>query len=333
MSFPKLNRGDFSLKYDLGEELGSGAFSVVYECRNKKTGEICAVKMVDKEMTNDEQMLDEITIMSQLDHSNIIKFHEIFDLEEDYYVVLEVINGGELFDRIIELQRYTEVEAASTIKQALLAIKHMHDNNIVHRDLKPENLLLSSNSPEATIKIADFGFATRQDHDNHLVELVGTPPYMAPELVSLRERYLGQKGYGRPVDVWALGIVLYILLSGIHPFQQDDEEDMLDDIELGEWDWLGRNWHRVSDEARELIKGMMDADPDKRFTIDQCLEHTWIAKKDENPEEQEDLVEVQAVVKEFQAKKKLKGAIQAVLATQKMKNKLSLLAKMKQGSD
>jgi serine/threonine protein kinase len=157
---------------------------------------------------------------------------------------LELVTGGELFDRIIELQRYSEKEAVHVMLQALSGLKHMHDRHIAHRDLKPENLLLSSKEPHATVKLADFGFATKLNADNELLQLVGTPPYFAPELSLLRDESI-MEGYGRPVDIWSMGVILYILLSGIHPFQIADEDVMLDNIQNAKWDWVGPNWSKV----------------------------------------------------------------------------------------
>jgi len=231
-----------------------------------------------------------------------------------------------LFDRIIELRRYTEKDASHVTRQALLGIKHMHDKDLVHRDLKPENLLLSSKDPDATVKVADFGFATECKDDEELFETLGTPPYMAPELVILRNDDDSLPGYGKPVDVWALGICLYILLSGIHPFQIEDEDQMLDNIEDGVWRWLGPNWDSISDNGKDIIKHMMDPNAQTRWTIGQCLESEWI--KGHAPDVE--LETVKDEIKAFQAKKRLKGAIFGVMASNKMK---SLMASFKKGAE
>jgi len=257
--------------------------------------------------------------MSQLAHPNLVKFREIFEGPECYFVVMDLVTGGELFDRIIELQRYTEKDAVNVMYQALSGLKHMHDLHIAHRDLKPENLLLSSKDSNADIKIADFGFATKITDDTECLQLVGTPPYFAPELSLLRDENI-MDGYGRPVDVWAMGVILYILLSGIHPFQIPDEDLMLDNIQSCKWQFVGPNWSRISKEAQNLIENMMTKDAKKRYTVDQCLEHRWM--KGAAPAE--NLSPVADAIKELQAKKKLKGAIQAVLAQQKMKKLLML---------
>jgi len=261
-------------------------------------------------------MYDEIHVMSKLAHPNIVNFKEIFDRKDGYYVVLEFITGGELFDRIIELQRYSEKEAAHVMNQALHGLKHMHDKSLVHRDLKPENLLLSSKSADATIKLADFGFSRESKTHTDCSEMVGTPEYMAPEIVALRER---SGGYSKPVDIWAMGVVLYILLSGIHPFQMEDEEQMLSNIQNGRWRWLGSNWGKVSEAAKDLITHMMDPNPATRFSIDQCLNHQWLKSEQSDA----DLGGIANELRRFQAKKRMRGAIRAIMARNKMKTILN----------
>jgi calcium/calmodulin-dependent protein kinase I len=328
LAFPKQNPGRIEDTYEFGGELGSGAFSVVKEGKRKKDGESVAIKIVAKENTNAREMFCELEVQSKLNHENVVRFFELFDEPDGFYVVMELITGGELFDRIIELRRYTEKDASHVTRQALLGIKHMHDANLVHRDLKPENLLLSSKAADATVKVADFGFSTECGLDEELFETLGTPPYMAPELVILRNDDDSLPGYGKPVDVWALGICLYILLSGIHPFQIEDEDQMLDNIEDGIWRWLGPNWDSISTEGKELIKHMMDADPKTRWTIDQCLESKWIKGHAHEIE----LDTVKDEIRAFQAKKRLKGAIFGVMASNKMKTMMASLSASKKAA-
>lgn len=211
---------------------------------------------------------------------------------------LASISGGELFDRIVELRRFTEKDAAQTMRQAFRAVQHVHASGYVHRDVKPENLLLSDKSATAVVKLADFGFATKCHTPYACFDLLGTPEYMAPELVAMRESHAG---YGKPVDVWALGVVLYILLSGVHPFQMDDDEQMLDNIQAARWTWLGRSWPLVSDEAKDLITRMLERNPRDRLTVDECLEHAWFTTQGDVP-----LADVAAELKKFQARKRLR---------------------------
>jgi len=320
LTFPNQNGGDVEDFYNLGEELGSGAFSVVVKAQHKKSGDIVAIKQVDKEQTDAEEMYNELNVMSQLRHPNLVTFKEIFEGPEKFYVVMELVTGGELFDRIIELQRYSEREAVHVMLQALSGLKHMHDNHIAHRDLKPENLLLSSKEPHATVKIADFGFAVKVTSDSELLQLVGTPPYFAPELSHLRDESV-MEGYGRPVDIWSMGVILYILLSGIHPFQIADEDLMLDNIQAAKWDWVGPNWPKISLDAKDLVRTMLSKDASQRLTINQCLTHKWLSS---DMKDVEDLGPVADAIRTLQAKKRLKGAMQAVLAQQKLKRLLAL---------
>jgi len=180
--------------------------------------------------------------------------------------------------------------------------------------------LLSSKEPGATVKVADFGFATKVGTDHELLQLVGTPPYFAPELSALRDESVNI-GYGRPVDVWSMGVILYILLSGIHPFQIADEDLMLDNIQNGKWNWVGPNWPRISPEAKDLIVNMMNINPNLRFTIDQCLTHPWMTA---GMAASEDLSKVADEIKKIQARKRMKAMVNAVLAQQRIKKLLAL---------
>jgi len=271
-------------------------------------------------------MYDELAVMHAVQHENIVEYIEMFNRPDGYYVILERINGGELFDRIIELQTYTETEASTTIRQAFAALNHMHQIGYVHRDLKPENLLLSSRDANASIKLADFGFTSKM-RENGLRSVVGTPPYMAPELVKLRSKDKKIPSYGLEVDAWSIGIILYILLSGIHPFQIDDEDEMLDNIEVGEWEWMGDNWDQVSDDAKDLIRRLMDPNPRSRLTIEEALNHPWIVQNNRNDS---NLASTQEQIRKFQARKRFKVAIQAVVATNRLRKALENL---KEGND
>lgn len=269
-----------------------------------------AVKMLDKASTKVADMAQELGIMAQVRHPHIVNFKEVFECPETYNVVLEYIDGGELFDRIIELHHYTEKEASRLFKQILSAVDHLHSKHICHRDLKPENLLLSSKSDDAVVKVADFGFAAVCHGEEDLTALVGTPPYMACELVFLRHQDEG--GYGIAVDMWSLGVILYILLSGIHPFQLEDEEEMLVNIENAQWGWVGDAWRTMSKEAKDIVSKLLEPDPRKRLTAKQALEHPWLATAEENPLETEDL-------RRFQARRKFKGAVRAIAGINRMK--------------
>lgn len=194
--------------YKFEDELGAGSFAVVKSAINKKTGELVAVKIINrKEMEEDDEVAlqSEIEILSNLDHPNVVKMYEVFDEADFMYIVLECMTGGELFDRIVEKESYSEREAADTILPIVDSIRYCHENGIIHRDLKPENLLYETKEENSVIKISDFGLARFLPSDVFATTACGTPGYVAPEI-------LGGKGYGAPVDVWSIGITLYILL-------------------------------------------------------------------------------------------------------------------------
>jgi len=266
--------------------------------------------MADKEATKIADMAQELAIMAEVRHRHVVNFKEVFDCESTYNVVLEHIDGGELFDRIIQLHHFSEKEGARLFKQLLEAVAHLHDKGICHRDLKPENLLLSSRSEDAIVKVADFGFAANCKVQSEMTALVGTPPYMACELVFLRHQEDG--GYTIQVDMWSLGVILYILISGIHPFQLDDEEEMLCNIENCHWGWVGDAWKSISKEAKDLVSRLLEPDPKKRLTAKQALEHPWLSINVDDKIDTEEL-------RRFQARRKLKGAIRAVAAINRMK--------------
>jgi serine/threonine protein kinase len=186
----------------------------------------------------------------------------------------------------------------------------LHEKGICHRDLKPENLLLSNTSADAVVKVADFGFAANCKVNPDMTALVGTPPYMACELVFLRHQEDG--GYSIQVDMWSLGVILYILISGIHPFQLDDEEEMLCNIENAQWGWVGDAWKSISKEAKDLVSRLLEPDPTKRLTAKQALEHPWLSINVEDKIDTEEL-------RKFQARRKFKGAVRAVAALNRMK--------------
>lgn len=320
LDFPGLNKRPIKDFYLIGDEIGRGAFSIVVEAEQKNSHRTVAIKIVDKKNTTPKQMLDELAVIAEIKHPHIVEYLEIFNRIDGYYVVLERIYGGELFDRIIELDHYTETEASSVMLRTFHAIKYLHDIGYVHRDIKPENLLLADKESNVNIKIADFGFAAKMK-ENGLRAVVGTPPYMAPELVRLRTGDKSLPGYGKGVDEWSLGIILYILLSGIHPFQIDDEDEMLDNIERGTWEFLGDEWENISEEAKNLISGLMNPDPERRFTVDDAISHPWFTGGAGGRK----LSSAQDQIRKFQARKKLKGAIMSVMATARLRRTLEAL--------
>jgi len=309
--------------YNIGDELGRGSFSIVYKAHHKKDVKDWAVKVVDKEKLGPKKMEmieTEIEILSKLTNSHIIRLEEVFDANDFCYIIMELVTGGELFDKIVELQSYSEKDASKLIAQLMEAVEDLHKNNIVHRDLKPENLLLSSNEADADIKLADFGLSTFVQDGVKLKKAVGTPGYIAPEILQTLDEDLD--GYGKEVDMWSVGVILYILLCGFPPFYAEDDDESFDQIIAGVFEYPEPYWTHVSAEAKDLINKLLVVDASKRYTATEALNHSWI--KDNNHEKP--LAGAQAELKKFNAKKKWKKAGNAVRALGKMKGLKAALA-------
>jgi calcium/calmodulin-dependent protein kinase I len=290
-------------------------------CTEKASGKNWAVKIVGREGKSDDEkrmeiILTEIKILKVVNHQNIVNLKDIFEDQDSIYIVMENISGGELFEKIVELSHYSEKEASQIIRQVLSGVSHLHEKRIVHRDLKPENLLLSSKESNADIKITDFGLSEIFDEGKPILmtRAVGTPGYLAPEVLELLDNNIP---YGKEVDLWGIGVILYILLCGFPPFYGDNDDEVYDKIVAGNWRFLSPYWDGVSDSAKDLITNLLVLDPTKRFTAAQALAHPWIAASDKNSEAH--LGTTITELKKFNAKRKLKGAFLAVKAMNKMK--------------
>jgi calcium-dependent protein kinase len=276
------NTGDFSEYYKIGELLGSGSFGKVYKVLHISTNQLRAMKVVlkDKISTSEEKDLEkEITVLSQLDHPNIIKIYEYFESERSFQIIQELANGGELFDKINEIQVFNESTAATITQQLLSAVTYLHSKNIVHRDLKPENILLETKKlGDHSIKLIDFGTANSIKKDKLTLQ-IGTAYYMAPEVINQK--------YDQKCDVWSCGVILYILLCGYPPFygnESDDDNSILASILNGKYNMETIEWNKVTKEAKNLIRKMLTYDYSKRPTAEQCLQDPWIIKHKKNLE-------------------------------------------------
>jgi len=304
--------------YEVGKELGKGAFSVVRLVKSKEDGKNYAAKIMDKPPPDDERkchIVDvEINILKRVYHQNVIKLHEVFETNDKIILVLQLITGGELFDKIVELSHYTEKDASRVVRQLLKGLKALHDKDVAHRDLKPENLLLSDDTMEADVIITDFGLSAILENNTVAYDAVGTPSYIAPEVLATLD---DNQGYGKQVDVWGTGVILYILLCGFPPFYGDDEDEIYDRIEVGDYNFPSPYWDPISEEAKALIQRMLELDRNKRITVDEALEHPWVKGDTANDETLNQTVEQLA---KFNARRKFKGAVKGLIAA----NKLSL---------
>ncbi|XP_022047683.1 calcium/calmodulin-dependent protein kinase type IV [Acanthochromis polyacanthus] len=294
--------------YTLSAELGRGATSVVYRCEEKQTQKPYAVKVLKK--TIDKKIVrTEIGVLLRLSHPNIIQLKEIFETDTDIALVLELVTGGELFDRIVERGYYSERDAAHVIKQILEAVAYLHENGVVHRDLKPENLLYADLSLDAPLKIADFGLSKIIDDQVTMKTVCGTPGYCAPEI-------LRGNAYGPEVDMWSVGVILYILLCGFEPFfDPRGDQYMYSRILNCDYEFVSPWWDEVSLNAKDLVSKLIVLDPHKRLSVREALQHPWVLGKAARFSHMDT---TQRKLQEFNARRKLKAAMKAVVATSRM---------------
>ncbi|XP_074479679.1 calcium/calmodulin-dependent protein kinase type II delta 1 chain isoform X8 [Sebastes fasciatus] len=317
----------FTDEYQLYEELGKGAFSVVRRCMKISTGQEYAAKIINtkKLSARDHQKLErEARICRLLKHANIVRLHESISEEGFHYLVFDLVTGGELFEDIVAREYYSEADASHCIQQILEAVLHCHQMGVVHRDLKPENLLLASKLKGAAVKLADFGLAIEvQGEQQAWFGFAGTPGYLSPEV-------LRKDPYGKPVDMWACGVILYILLVGYPPFWDEDQHRLYQQIKAGAYDFPSPEWDTVTPEAKDLINKMLTINPAKRVTATDALKHPWICQRSTvaSMMHRQETVEC---LKKFNARRKLKGAIlTTMLATRNFSAK-SLLNKKADG--
>ncbi|XP_068044434.1 calcium/calmodulin-dependent protein kinase type II subunit delta isoform X7 [Anomalospiza imberbis] len=314
----------FTDEYQLFEELGKGAFSIVRRCMKITTGQEYAAKIINtkKLSARDHQKLErEARICRLLKHPNIVRLHDSISEEGFHYLVFDLVTGGELFEDIVAREYYSEADASHCIQQILESVNHCHLNGIVHRDLKPENLLLASKSKGAAVKLADFGLAIEvQGEQQAWFGFAGTPGYLSPEV-------LRKDPYGKPVDMWACGVILYILLVGYPPFWDEDQHRLYQQIKAGAYDFPSPEWDTVTPEAKDLINKMLTINPAKRITASEALKHPWICQRSTvaSMMHRQETVDC---LKKFNARRKLKGAIlTTMLATRNFSAAKSLLKK------
>ncbi|XP_052463414.1 calcium/calmodulin-dependent protein kinase type II subunit beta isoform X4 [Carassius gibelio] len=295
----------FTDEFQLYEELGKGAFSIVRRCVKLCTGQEYAAKIINtkKLSARDHQKLErEARICRLLKHPNIVRLHDSISEEGFHYLLFDLVTGGELFEDIVAREYYSEADASHCIQQILEAVLHCHQMGVVHRDLKPENLLLASKCKNAAVKLADFGLAIEvQGEQQAWFGFAGTPGYLSPEV-------LRKEAYGKPVDIWACGVILYILLVGYPPFWDEDQHKLYQQIKAGAYDFPSPEWDTVTPEAKNLINQMLTINPAKRITAQEALKHPWVCQRSTvaSMMHRQETVEC---LKKFNARRKLKGAI------------------------
>ena len=258
------------------EILGKGASAVVRKGIKIDTGEAYAIKIINKaSLTQDEkESLDnELKIMGMVDHPNIVRVEEYYECNGLVFIVMELMEGGELFDRLVEVEHYTEKQAVEAFRPLVDAIRYCHSLGIVHRDLKPENLLYKTKDEDSLLKVSDFGFSKFliPKAQEQLFTACGTPTYVAPEII-------GNFGYDSKVDCWSLGVILYVMLCGYPPFYAEENNELFQLIKECDYEFHEPYWDNISEDAKDLIKKLLVSDPKKRLSAEEILKHPWITQ-------------------------------------------------------
>ena len=290
--------------YKIQKVLGEGAFSIVYKAVNKKSKQVRCIKKIKTDAfskAEGENIMNEIKMLTKIDHPYIMKIVEYYEKGEFLYIVTEFLEGGELFDKISQDTSFSEADAARYIGQILMAVSYLHSKNIVHRDLKPENIVLDSAKPRQNIKIIDFGTSREIDAKERLRTKVGTAYYIAPEVLDM--------DYDNKCDIWSCGIILYVLLCGYPPFNGATEEKIVERIKKGKFGFPAEEWDHISPNAKDIIKSMLTLDPKKRPTADQILQEPWFDELQQSTVDISVKSNVIANLKSFKSKIRLQKAV------------------------
>eukprot|EP00347_Sterkiella_histriomuscorum_P010571 403375769 len=295
--------------YNFYQQLGQGSFGEVVKAEHRKANVICAIKIIKKKKIQEHQILidlmhNELKVLEETTHPHIMRIFELLEDEHQYYIVSELLNGGELYDRIVKMKQFNEQNAAYLIYQVLLALCYMHNKNMIHRDIKPENILLEKSDPNSlNIKITDFGFACFYEPGEGLKEVLGSPLYMAPEIVR-------EETYDEKVDTWSVGVIAYILLSGRPPFKGKSKQEMFKSITSSDLVFDHKIWDNISDEAKDFISKALIKDSKLRYDAKQLLSHQWIFKQVQTPDiKQQVQLDVAQNLKDFKNTTVFQGGI------------------------
>ncbi|KAI0816914.1 Pkinase-domain-containing protein [Trametes gibbosa] len=317
-------------QYRTGKSLGSGTYAIVKEAVHIKTGEYFACKVINKKLMEGREYMvrNEIAVLKKISkgHKNIVTLHDYFETAHNLYLVFDLCTGGELFDRICAKGNYYEEDAAALVRTIFGAVKYIHECGIVHRDLKPENLLFRTKAEDADIMIADFGLSRVMDDEKFqmLTEICGTPGYMAPEIFK-------KTGHGKPVDVWAMGVITYFLLCGYTPFDRDTQQQEMEAICAGDYRFepdadlrTEEYWANVSETAKDFVRTCLTIDPTSRPTAAEAIQHKWLASDqphfvpDPSSPSGGPTNLLPHIQKAFDAKKTFRKAVFSMIATKRM---------------
>jgi len=285
--------------------IGKGSFGEVRKAIHKKTNVTRAVKIIHKAVATPEEqerLTNEVNILKSLDHPSIMQVYEFYQDEERFYIVSEFLSGGELYQKISGSGNFGEKKAAKTIRQIMSAVQYCHSHKIVHRDLKPENILYETTKDDSILKIIDFGTSRYFEKSSvKMKQKFGTPYYIAPEVL--------KKDYNEKCDIWSCGVILYIMLCGFPPFNGDNNEEIMDNILRGEYNFEAPIWSEVSDYAQTLIKHMLEYDPVLRYSAEQVLQDPWFKMVLEDSFDKPFARRTLSQLKGFRTQRKLQEAI------------------------
>lgn len=300
-----------------GDEIGKGSFSVVHKVKLKETNKVFAAKRIsrpDLHPSDAVALVDEIEALQQLTNcEQIVTLYDVFDEPDHTILVLELMDGGDLIDKILEKQNYTEYDAKEVSRKLLKGVAYCHNRKIAHRDLKPENILLKKAESDTDVKLCGFGFAKIVTYPNSLRTQCGTEGYVAPEILEHRPEY------DVSCDMWSIGVIIYIVLGGYRPFRGEGEAIMRQ-IRYGEYKFHKKYWKHVSEDAKTLIRSLLVVDPQRRITAKDALRDAWIESDDGSLRS----VEISDTIEELKtfktAQQKVKAATAAIVATHKLQS-------------
>lgn len=295
--------------YTFMEVLGSGSFGSVKKAVRISDGKLLAIKIIPKSKVQNhfDMVKDEVGVLVNLNHPNIIGYYDSFESRDKFYLVFELATGGELFERLFERGKFSEKDAVQIIKSVLDGLEYLHEHDIVHRDMKPENLLFKTLESDSDLVICDFGIAKTSSQTSALETVCGSPGYVAPEVLT-------QKGYGSAIDMWAVGVITYTLLCGYQPFQAEDQVELIDEITHARYDFHERYWRNISMEGKDFIRALLTLDDKKRLTATQAKQHKWMTSNDI-----QDIDILETVRENFNPRRTLKSAVSAVRAMNRLK--------------
>jgi calcium-dependent protein kinase len=328
------NKHSLANTYKFLEKLGEGSFAKVFKVMHLLTKELRAIKIIKKDylkyQDDEKETLKEIEILSMLDHPNIIKVYEYFTDQKFYYLVVELGQGGELYEQLYHIQFFNERDASIIMRQILSTVCYLHSKGIVHRDLKPENLLLEANdNSDLTIKLIDFGTANFYEK-NKLTLKIGSSYYMAPEVINGR--------YDEKCDLWSCGVIMFILLSGNPPFEGQDDNEVLREIVKGKFSFSTPVWEEISNEAKDLIKSLLKYNPEERISAAEALKHPWINKHSDKEKTNLPKLSIANFLENVSSKQKLQQMTVAYLVhqtsmTENIKNLRNIFKQMDSSGD